>query len=155
MRYLVLSVSHMHHFYRISMGLWVPAFSEIDNGKTWPLTNFWILLLKLLEFCHKALTNASLSWRYPITAQALVSVPDYSLASLWLHFLAVGRFSGLLSQHSVISLHQKDGGFLQPCLSTGRLPLSIQSNKSCSVVPGTSAKARCPYHISHINSPRL
>ena len=44
------------------------------------LRNFWILLLKLLEFCHKALTNASLSL-YPITAQALVSVPDYSLVT--------------------------------------------------------------------------
>ena len=68
------------------MGLWVPASSEIDNRETWPLTNFWILLLTLLEFFHKALTNASLS-HYPITAQALVSDladPDYSLV----------RFSG-------------------------------------------------------------
>ena len=82
MRYLVLSVGYMHdHFYRISVGFWVPAFSEIDNRETLPLTNFWILLLKLLEFCHKALTNASLSWRYPTTAQALVSHPDYSLVT--------------------------------------------------------------------------
>ena len=65
------------------MGLWVPASSEIDNRETWPLTNFWILLLTLLEFFHKALTNASVS-HYPITAQALVSDladPDYSLVT--------------------------------------------------------------------------
>ena len=62
------------------MGFWVPASSEIDNRETWPLTNFWILLLKLLEFCHKALTNASLS-HYPITAQALVSDSDYSVVT--------------------------------------------------------------------------
>ena len=80
MSYLVLRVGYMHYFYRISMGFWVPASSEIDNRETLPLTNFWILLLKLLEFCHKALTNASLSL-YPITAQALVSVPDYSLVT--------------------------------------------------------------------------
>ena len=81
MRYLVLSVGYMRHaVYWISMGFWVPASSEIDRRETWPLTNFWILLLKLLEFCHKALTNASLSL-YPTTGQALVSDHDYSLVT--------------------------------------------------------------------------
>ena len=61
MSYLVLRVDYMHYFYRISMGVWVPAFSEIDSRETWPLTNFWILLWTLLEFCHKALKNVSLS----------------------------------------------------------------------------------------------
>ena len=128
-------------------GLWLPASFESDNREA---SNFLIVFLVLLEFCHKALTYASLL----LILYAEISFRSYRTI-FSLHSLAVGRLSGFPSQHCFISCSQKDGGLLQPCLWTGRLPSSTHSKKSWNVVTGASAKTRCPYHISHIISPRL
>ena len=66
MRYLVLSVGYMHRFYRISMGLRVPASSGIDNREASYESFFWRLVSDL-------------------------AVPDYSMVT----FSGCGAFLGI------------------------------------------------------------
>ena len=116
------------------------------------LMNFRILPMTLLEFRCKGSNKLTTLLLCPLSDQTPVS-RCHSFVTI--HSLAVGRLSGLLSQHFVINGSHRGGGVLKSCLWTGRFPLSTQSKKSCSVVLAASAKARCPYHISHINSPKL
>ena len=153
------------------MGLWAPASSEIDNGETWPLTNFWILLLTLLEFFHKALTNASLS-HYPITARALVSDladPDYSLvtftgcgAFLWItvptfcHQLAPegwGLLAALPVNWAVTFTHSVKE-FLQRCYwsDSKKGPLSVPSSRQETwLIISLVVSFRSPRHLLFFN----